>query len=34
MLHHSIRDDVGRVHDVFFVGFEVDLVDQAFAAEC
>lgn len=33
MLHHSVCYNVGRVDDVFIVGFEVDLVDQTFAAE-
>ena len=33
MLHDAVRDDVAGVHDVFVTGFEVDLVDKAFAGE-
>lgn len=33
MLLHAVCDQVARVYDVFFAGFECDLVDLAFATE-
>ena len=33
MLHDAVRDHVAGMHDVLVVCFEVDLVNQAFAAE-
>jgi len=32
MLHDAVSDDVARVDDVFVAGFEVNLVEKAFAA--
>jgi len=32
ILHDAVSDDVARVDNVFVAGFEVDLVEKAFAA--
>jgi hypothetical protein len=32
MLHYGVGNDIRRVYDVFISGFEMYLVDEAFAA--